>query len=180
MAAVEGVTEVRPKLYLSGREPATAMKSLTVLGISHIMWLDVELGRWRGVLMRYSMNRSVGSEFPARLDNGALDEKQMKKRKMDGRSSAGRLCWVDLAQHFDDTRLFISEALAQGKVLVHCTEGRSRSVAIVVAFLMQKEKISLGKAHLVDMTHVDRPAGIGWKKGVKRGHCEKEFTRMFL
>lgn len=46
MAAVEGVTEVRPKLYLSGREAATAMKSLTVLGISHILWLDVELGRW--------------------------------------------------------------------------------------------------------------------------------------
>ncbi len=32
------------------------------------------------------------------------------------------------------------------EVLVHCTEGRSRSVAILVAFLMQKEKISLGKA----------------------------------
>ena len=52
----------------------------------------------------------------------------------------------DLAQHFDETRLFISEGLASGKVLVHCTEGRSRSVAILVAFLMQKEKISLGKA----------------------------------
>jgi hypothetical protein len=32
------------------------------------------------------------------------------------------------------------------QVLVHCTEGRSRSVALVAAFLMQKEKISLGKA----------------------------------
>eukprot|EP00435_Cladocopium_sp_Y103_P048281 s1075_g14.t1 len=40
MATVEGVTEVRPKLYLSARDPATVMKSLTVLGISHILQLD--------------------------------------------------------------------------------------------------------------------------------------------
>lgn len=39
--------------------------------------------------------RSVGTEFPARLGNPALDEKQMKKRKMDGRSSAGRLYLQD-------------------------------------------------------------------------------------
>eukprot|EP00434_Breviolum_minutum_P033573 symbB.v1.2.029710.t1/scaffold3285.1/size59764/4 len=175
MASAEGVTEVRPKLYLASRDAAINTKSLAILRISHIL--------------------SVGTEFPARLGNPALDEKQVKKRKMDGRSSAGRLylqdggkkdpfvrlflpvedassqdpsCsyfWLlrpsemeatnlspvspqDLAQHFDETRLFISEGLASGKVLVHCTEGRSRSVAILVAFLMQKEKISLGKALL--------------------------------
>ena len=40
MATVEGVTEVRPKLYLSARDAATVLKSLTVLGISHILQLD--------------------------------------------------------------------------------------------------------------------------------------------
>ena len=32
---------------------------------------------------------------------------------------------------------------------MHCTQGRSRSAAVVAAFLMQKEKISLGKAKSV-------------------------------
>mmetsp|Transcript_26284 Transcript_26284/g.60943 ORF Transcript_26284/g.60943 Transcript_26284/m.60943 type:complete len:394 (+) Transcript_26284:111-1292(+) len=44
--------------------------------------------------------------------------------------------------------MFISEGMAQGKVLAHCVEGRSASVAMVVSFLMQKEKASLGKALL--------------------------------
>jgi len=43
MATVEGVTEVRPKLYLSARDAATVLKSLTVLGISHILQLDAVL-----------------------------------------------------------------------------------------------------------------------------------------
>ena len=51
----------------------------------------VSMTFWGPSLQPGDRFRSVGAEFPARLGNAALDEKQMKKRKMDGRSSAGRL-----------------------------------------------------------------------------------------
>lgn len=144
------VTEIRPKLYIGSRDAASQTKQLAILGVKHVL--------------------SVGTEFPSRLGVPALlEEKHLSKRKVDGRSSGGRMYLqdggkkdpfvrlfvpiddmgsVDIAQHFDDVRLFISEGLAQGKVLVHCVEGRSRSVALAVSFLMHKEKISVGKAVL--------------------------------
>lgn len=36
-------------------------------------------------------------------------------------------------------RLFISEGLAQGKVLVHCSAAHGLSAAVCAAFLMQKD-----------------------------------------
>ena len=142
------VTEVRPKLYIGSREAASQSKPLKILGVTHIL--------------------SVGAEFPARLGVAQLqDDKHVGKRRVDGRSTGGRVYLQDggkkdpfvrlfipvddvgsedITQHFDETRLFISEGLAQGKVLVHCTEGRSRSVAMVVSFLLHREKISAGKA----------------------------------
>ncbi|KAI3711883.1 hypothetical protein L1987_70432 [Smallanthus sonchifolius] len=44
---------------------------------------------------------------------------------------------VNIAQFFDDCFGFISEAKRTGGVLVHCFVGRSRSVTIVVAYLMK-------------------------------------------
>ena len=142
------VAEIRSKLYIGSHEAASQTKQLSLLGVTHVL--------------------SVGTEFPAKLGIPLLeDAKHISKRKLDGRSSAGRIYLQDggkkdpfvrlfipvkdlgsedIAQHFDDARLFISEGLAQGKVLVHCIEGRSRSVAMVVSFLMQREKISAGKA----------------------------------
>ena len=142
------VTEIRPKLYIGSRDAASQTKQLAILGVKHVL--------------------SVGTEFPSKLGVPALlEEKHLSKRKVDGRSSGGRMYLqdggkkdpfvrlfvpiddmgsVDIAQYFDDVRLFISEGLAQGKVLVHCVEGRSRSVALAVSFLMHKEKISVGKA----------------------------------
>lgn len=144
------VTEIRPKLYIGSRDAASQTKQLAILGVKHVL--------------------SVGTEFPSKLGVPALlEEKHLSKRKVDGRSSGGRMYLqdggkkdpfvrlfvpiddmgsVDIAQYFDDVRLFISEGLAQGKVLVHCVEGRSRSVALAVSSLMHKEKISVGKALL--------------------------------
>lgn len=39
MASAEGVTEVRPKLYLASRDAAINTKSLAILRISHILLL---------------------------------------------------------------------------------------------------------------------------------------------
>ncbi|KAL8158135.1 hypothetical protein AgCh_002726 [Apium graveolens] len=54
---------------------------------------------------------------------------------------------VNIAQYFDDCIGFIDEAKEMGgNVLVHCFVGRSRSVTIVVAYLMKKHGMSYSEA----------------------------------
>uniref|UniRef100_A0A0D9V1A3 Uncharacterized protein n=1 Tax=Leersia perrieri TaxID=77586 RepID=A0A0D9V1A3_9ORYZ len=54
---------------------------------------------------------------------------------------------IDLAKHFDECFSFIDESISTGgNVLVHCFAGRSRSVTIVVAYLMKKHQMSLENA----------------------------------
>nr|XP_043623968.1 dual specificity protein phosphatase 1-like [Erigeron canadensis] len=53
---------------------------------------------------------------------------------------------ADIAQFFDECFTFINEGKRLGGVLVHCFVGRSRSVTIVVAYLMKKHGMSLSEA----------------------------------
>lgn len=54
---------------------------------------------------------------------------------------------TDLKQHFDECIDYIDEAKRSGGgVLVHCFVGRSRSVTIVVAYLMKKHGLNLSQA----------------------------------
>ncbi|PQQ06371.1 dual specificity protein phosphatase 1 isoform X1 [Prunus yedoensis var. nudiflora] len=54
---------------------------------------------------------------------------------------------TDLKQHFDECIDYIDEAKRSGGgVLVHCFVGRSRSVTIVVAYLMKKHGMNLSQA----------------------------------
>lgn len=63
---------------------------------------------------------------------------------------------TNLEQHFDECFNFIDEAKRQGGgVLVHCFAGRSRSVTIVVAYLMKKHHLSLSQA--LDLVRSKRP-----------------------
>ncbi|XP_010546836.1 PREDICTED: dual specificity protein phosphatase 1B [Tarenaya hassleriana] len=58
---------------------------------------------------------------------------------------------TDLTQYFDECFNFVDEARQSGGgVLVHCFMGMSRSVTIVVAYLMKKYGLSFSKA----MEHV--------------------------
>ncbi|KAM0985125.1 hypothetical protein ACFX13_012658 [Malus domestica] len=57
-----------------------------------------------------------------------------------------RVC-TDLKQHFDECIDYIDEATRSGGgVLVHCFVGRSRSVTIIVAYLMKKHGMSISQA----------------------------------
>lgn len=53
---------------------------------------------------------------------------------------------VDIAQFFEECFNFIEEGKRTGGVLVHCFVGRSRSVTIVIAYLMKKHGMSLSEA----------------------------------
>ncbi|KAJ9700230.1 hypothetical protein PVL29_005855 [Vitis rotundifolia] len=54
---------------------------------------------------------------------------------------------TNIAQHFDECFNFIDEAKRLGGgVLVHCFLGRSRSVTIVIAYMMKKHGMSLSQA----------------------------------
>ncbi|PIN02374.1 Dual specificity phosphatase [Handroanthus impetiginosus] len=54
---------------------------------------------------------------------------------------------VMISQYFDECFTFIEEARKTGGgVLVHCYDGRSRSVTVVVAYLMFKNGMSLSEA----------------------------------
>tara|TARA_Y100000780_G_C13678539_1_gene415113 strand:+ start:621 stop:1208 length:588 start_codon:yes stop_codon:yes gene_type:complete len=49
--------------------------------------------------------------------------------------------WVDIKSHFDDSIKFIEDALKESKnnnVMIHCQRGVSRSVSIMVAYLLKK------------------------------------------
>ncbi|PWA38896.1 dual specificity protein phosphatase 1 [Artemisia annua] len=53
---------------------------------------------------------------------------------------------VNIAQFFDECFNFINEGKQMGGVLVHCFVGRSRSVTVVLAYLMKKHGMSLSEA----------------------------------
>jgi len=53
---------------------------------------------------------------------------------------------VDLQQHFDECHKFILEGMKNGKVLVHCAAGISRSATVVISFIMLYKKMKFDEA----------------------------------
>ncbi|KAI5065217.1 hypothetical protein GOP47_0019912 [Adiantum capillus-veneris] len=63
---------------------------------------------------------------------------------------------VDLGEHFDECFAFIDEARQSGgSVLVHCFAGKSRSVTVVVAYLMKTYGMNFTEA--LDLVRSKRP-----------------------
>lgn len=82
----------------------------------------------------------------------ALYPSEFKYKQIEVRDSAD----VDLEEHFDDCFAFIDEARQSGgAVLVHCFAGRSRSVTVVVAYLMKTYGMNFSQAF--DLVRAKRP-----------------------
>ncbi|KAF5672116.1 dual specificity catalytic domain-containing protein [Fusarium circinatum] len=59
----------------------------------------------------------------------------------------------NLIDHFDETNAFIKHHSGEGRnILIHCKSGRSRSVAVLIAYLQQKFCSEKGLASLKDTT----------------------------
>ncbi|XP_029930843.1 dual specificity protein phosphatase 12 isoform X1 [Myripristis murdjan] len=72
----------------------------------------------------------------------------------------------DLLSHMDDCFLFIQEAVEDGgAALVHCQAGRSRSAAMVTAYLMKRHQLSFTEAyHRLQSTKPDVQVNPGFEE----------------
>ena len=109
---------VLPRLFLGGVESAEDRKVASDLGLTHVLTITAD---------PHAVDVPPWCE---RLQLTLRDEKD-----------------EDIAQFFDTTFEFLSEALERGgRVLVHCKMGRSRSATLVLMFLVRSGRMSLSQA----------------------------------
>jgi len=112
-------SQITPALYISDLWTATHIPTLTSLGITHRLSIQLE-----------SIEPPPNS-FALKTKCIPLQDK-----------SEARL-WM----YMDSVVDWLSEALTEGgTVLVHCIWGKSRSVAFVVAFLMRTQGMTVDQA----------------------------------
>uniref|UniRef100_A0A3B5A4S2 protein-tyrosine-phosphatase n=1 Tax=Stegastes partitus TaxID=144197 RepID=A0A3B5A4S2_9TELE len=112
---------VDPGLFIGTAADLNDSQALTNAGVSHILSVD---------------SADPGPLLPA---DGGFCRKWINV--LDDVTS-------DLLSHMDDCFLFIQEAVDGGRAaLVHCQAGRSRSAAIVTAYLMKKHQLGFTDAY---------------------------------
>lgn len=119
------IDEIIPRLFLGNADAATDKNGLLSRKISHVVSAAVSDG--------------YGAIFPDTFVYELVDI-------ADDRDAL-------LTPHLARTTAFISDALARGStVFVHCKVGTSRSVSIVMHFLMERCSMTLREALLHIMT----------------------------
>ncbi|TPX71783.1 hypothetical protein SpCBS45565_g00972 [Spizellomyces sp. 'palustris'] len=111
------LSQITPSLFLSGVGPAQNLPLLKENSITHIL--------------------GIGLRLKARFPN----EVTYKHLSLEDDPQ------VDIMRYFPETYRFIDEAVkGNGRVLVHCIAGISRSATIVIAYFMKSESIGLYEA----------------------------------
>ncbi|KNC96191.1 uncharacterized protein SPPG_08345 [Spizellomyces punctatus DAOM BR117] len=113
------LSQITPNLFLSGVGPAQNLTLLKENSITHILGIGLRLQ----------------PKFP--------NEVTYKHVSLEDDPQ------VNIMRYFPDTYRFIDEAVkANGRVLVHCVAGISRSATIVIAYFMKSEGIGLYEAQM--------------------------------
>jgi protein-tyrosine phosphatase len=113
------------QLYLSGSVGAENLSQLLELGITHILNIT-------DMIPNYHENQID--------ENGKSLFTYMKIAIPDCGT-------IQLSSFIHDTINFINNAMnSNGKVLVHCFAGKSRSASIIIAYIMQLKRISFNEA----------------------------------
>jgi len=135
-ARYEGI-EIDRKLYLGGR-----------LAAQNYEWLTETFGE-----MGYILNVSECTNY--------FEEEPRFTYKRIHVSDASE---SNISRHFEDASNFIHQGLNNDCcVFVHCREGKSRSIAIIIAYFMIKRNWTLEKAyqHIVSI--------LPWKENINQG-----------
>ncbi len=74
-----------------------------------------------------------------------------------------------IRDYFDEAYDFISEGVNRGAVLVHCAQGRSRSVSMILMYLIRNHRITFKKAlHYIKEKHKNANPDPGFQIQLKQ------------
>lgn len=120
------VDEVWPNIFIGDEKTALELEGLKVLGVTHVL------------------NAAEGTVNSVRTGAGFYCGANIQYLGVEAEDKPT----FDLSQHFSATTRFIHQALnhPHNKVLVHCVMGRSRSVTLVLAYLMKKHALTAAQA----------------------------------
>ncbi|KAF8936115.1 hypothetical protein BGZ47_009643 [Haplosporangium gracile] len=130
---------VLPNLYLGAEHNATNVRVLKRLGITFVLNVASEIAKQEGSTVTTT----------TQLDTSAAEE--ATRGSIEFKSLAWTHHQKDLLRDFPTAFAMIDEALAasngQGKALVHCQLGVSRSASLVIAYVMRARGMGLTEAY---------------------------------